>query len=191
MFHLIFDTETTGLPKSWSAPLDDSENWPRLVSLSWRISDGNNFKDFDFIVKPDGFLIPSQASEIHGITTERALAEGYDLRFVLGLFMAFINLADRIVAHNLDFDRSIIGAEYYRIGLGEAFFARYNEKDTFCTMKKSTDILKLRGTHASGHKWPRLIELHQHLFNEGFSDAHNSMADTQACSRCYFELIKS
>ena len=31
--YLIFDTETTGLPKNWKAPLTDFDNWPRMVQL--------------------------------------------------------------------------------------------------------------------------------------------------------------
>lgn len=190
MFHLIFDTETTGLPKSWSAPLSDSANWPRLVQLSFVLTDGKNKQEFDYIVKPNGFEIPSEVSKIHGISTERALAEGYDLDFVLGVFRAFFNLTNVVVAHNLDFDKSIIGAEYYRANMGEAFEKKFLEKETFDTMKKSTDILKLRGTHAGGNKWPKLIELYKHLFNEQFDGAHNSLMDTRACEKCYFELIK-
>ena len=36
---LIFDTETTGLPKKWNAPLSDSENWPRCIQLAWQLHD--------------------------------------------------------------------------------------------------------------------------------------------------------
>ena len=37
--YLVFDTETTGLPKKWNAPLSDSENWPRCVQLAWQLHD--------------------------------------------------------------------------------------------------------------------------------------------------------
>jgi len=33
--YLFFDTETTGLPKNWKAPIEDLNNWPRLVQLAW------------------------------------------------------------------------------------------------------------------------------------------------------------
>ncbi len=39
MLYLIFDTETTGLPKNYKAPVSDSENWPRAVQLSWQLHD--------------------------------------------------------------------------------------------------------------------------------------------------------
>lgn len=191
MMCLIFDTETTGLPKNYNAPMSDTENWPRLVQLSWVLTNGVDRQEFDFIIKPNGFEIPSHVAEIHGITTERALAEGCDLDFVLAIFRAFMNVADKVVAHNLDFDKSIMGAEYYRSNLGEAFEERFKSKELFCTMKKANEILKIRGTHAGGNKWPKLIELYKNLFNEEFDGAHNALNDTKACERVYFELIKS
>ena len=76
---LIYDTETTGLPSNWKAPLTDSENWPRLVQLAWQLHDVNGklLSRGNKIVKPDGFTIPFTSSKIHGITTERAEAEGH------------------------------------------------------------------------------------------------------------------
>lgn len=59
--YLFFDTETTGLPKRWNAPVTDLENWPRLVQLAWIMYDdrGNMLESRDVIVKPEGFTIPS------------------------------------------------------------------------------------------------------------------------------------
>lgn len=191
MIHLIFDVETCGLPKNWSAPLSDGDNWPRLVQLSFIISDGKDNREFDFIIKPEGFEIPDEAAAIHGITTERALKEGVELGFALGILRAMVNVADTIVAHNISFDKAIVGAEYHRLGIGEAFETRLATKKQFCTMKESTAMVGLAGTHGGGNKWPKLIELYRHLFNEDFSDAHNSLADTRACARCYFKLLEN
>lgn len=57
--YLFFDTETTGLPKRWNAPVTDLENWPRLVQLAWIMYDdrGNMLESRDVIVKPEGFTI--------------------------------------------------------------------------------------------------------------------------------------
>ena len=54
--YLIFDTETTGLPRNWDAPLSDSENWPRCVQIAWQLHapDGRMISHEDFIIKPDG-----------------------------------------------------------------------------------------------------------------------------------------
>ena len=37
--YLIFDTETTGLPKSWNAPITDTDNWPRCIQIAWQLHD--------------------------------------------------------------------------------------------------------------------------------------------------------
>ena len=65
--YLFFDTETTGLPKNWRAPVADLNNWPRLVQLAYLYcdGDGNTLLSGDYIIKPDGFLIPESASIIH------------------------------------------------------------------------------------------------------------------------------
>jgi len=34
---LFFDTETTGLPKNWKAPVEQLDNWPRLVQIAWQV----------------------------------------------------------------------------------------------------------------------------------------------------------
>jgi len=76
--YLFFDTETTGLPRNWKAPVTDLNNWPRLVQLAYLLYDenGNKITGGDYIIKPEGFTIPINASRIHGISTERAIREG-------------------------------------------------------------------------------------------------------------------
>ena len=85
---LIYDTETTGLPKNYNAPLTDFDNWPRLVQLAWQIHDdtGKLIDVKNFIVKPEGFVIPRGAEKVHGITTAFAEKEGLPLDFVLEEF---------------------------------------------------------------------------------------------------------
>ena len=80
--YLIFDTETTGLPQNYKAPLTDFDNWPRLVQIAWQLHEPNGklVAAKNLIVKPEGFTIPYNSAQIHGITTERALAEGHDLK---------------------------------------------------------------------------------------------------------------
>lgn len=197
MIYLFFDTETTGLPKKWSAPLSDVANWPRIVQLSfivcYRDDKGNEVmptEEFDFIIKPEGFKIPKESSAIHGITDEIALKDGKDLNECLQSLRQFINMADLIVGHNIDFDKSIVGAEYYRLGLGESFEKRIKEKKLFCTMKEATELCGITGTHAGQNKWPRLTELYRKLFDKDFDGAHNSMNDVRATMECYFELEK-
>jgi len=86
--YLVFDTETTGLPRSKSAPLTDFDNWPRLVQLAWQLHDhsGKLLSQGNYIVKPVGFTIPFNAEKSNGISTQRALDTGNDLREVLDIF---------------------------------------------------------------------------------------------------------
>ena len=76
--YLIFDTETTGLPQNWNAPITDTQNWPRCVQIAWQLHDsfGNLIENADYIIKPDGFTIPLNAENIHGISTDLALKKG-------------------------------------------------------------------------------------------------------------------
>ena len=83
--YLTFDSETTGLPKNFKAPISDSENWPRLVQLAWQINDkeGKLINNKSFLVKPDNFTIPYNSEKVHGISTKIALEKGIDLIIVL------------------------------------------------------------------------------------------------------------
>lgn len=184
--YLFFDTETTGLPQNYNAPIEDLNNWPRLVQLAWSIYDKNGEKidSSSFIIKPEGFEIPEQASSVHGITTERALKEGQKLENILQEFSQAISQAKIIVAHNMSFDEKIIGAEFLRTGVNHELF----ETIRVCTKEEATDYCQIPGNY--GYKWPRLSELHIKLFGEDFEGAHDAMTDVEACARCFFELTK-
>jgi len=182
--YLFFDTETTGIPKNYKAPVSDTKNWPRLVQIAWLVTDesGNKIKNAEYIIKPDGFLIPEDAARVHGITTELASQSGVDLKSVLEEITADISKAVTLVAHNMQFDEKILGAEFLRMGHLDPL----EGKPKKCTMQASTDYCKIPGPY--GNKWPKLEELHKKLFRDGFDNAHNALADVRACSRCYFEL---
>jgi DNA polymerase III epsilon subunit-like protein len=182
--YLLFDTETTGLPKRWKAPVSDVNNWPRLVQIAWLVfeNDGSCIRKQNYIVKPEGFTIPVDASRVHGITTERALEEGIALESVLSDFSNDVNRSDYLVAHNMSFDEKIVGAEYYRLNREDII----EPKQKICTMQKSTNFCAIPGPY--GYKWPKLAELHQKLFGCDFEEAHNAMADITATARCFWEL---
>jgi DNA polymerase III epsilon subunit-like protein len=182
--YLFFDTETTGLPRSWKAPVTDLSNWPRLVQLAWLSYDaeGNEIGSGDLIVTPDGFEIPPDAARVHGITTARAERDGVPLRAVLSQFAAEIERAKTLVAHNMSFDEKIVGAEFLRTGNKHIL----TEKKLICTMEGAKEFCGLMGPY--GLKWPKLSELHKKLFNEDFADAHNAANDIRATARCFWEL---
>lgn len=182
--YLFFDTETTGIPRNYRAPVEDLDNWPRLVQLAWLLADGHGYEvsAAEFIVRPDGFVIPDDAARVHGISTERARREGAALADVLAGVAAGIGNATTLVAHNMSFDEKILGAEFLRAGLPNPLTG----KERLCTMQAGTDVCRLPGPY--GFKWPKLQELHRALFEESFSGEHQALADVRACARCFFEL---
>jgi DNA polymerase III epsilon subunit-like protein len=185
--YLFFDTETTGLPKDWKAPVSNIDNWPRLVQLAFLMYDsvGTEISSGDFIIKPEGFSIPPDAEKVHGITTERALTEGQSIVSVLQYFADLVRQADYLVAHNISFDERIVGAEFLRNGMKNIL----SNKKKICTMEQTTNLCAIRGTR--GYKWPKLSELHYKLFGEYFEEAHNAAADIQATAKCFWELKRT
>ncbi len=182
--YLFFDTETTGLPRNYKSPASDTNNWPRLVQIAWRLHD-ERAKVLDaqeYIIKPEGFTIPAEASKVHRITTERANEEGVELQKVLDDFALLINEAQYIVAHNISFDEKIIGAEFYRKNVAN----KLEQRSKICTMHSTTDFCKLPGRY--GYKWPKLQELHLKLFGEEFEEAHDAAADIDATAKCFWKL---
>ncbi len=182
--YLFFDTETTGLPRNFNAPLSDLDNWPRLVQIAWLQYDdkGKELSARNHIVKPEGFTIPLEASQIHGITTKRAQQEGIALKTVLNEFAALIDKSRLLIAHNMAFDEKIVGAELLRNRMKNGLA----QTEKICTMKSSTTYCGLSGEY--GFKWPKLTELHSKLFGDNFKEAHNATIDIRACAKCFWEL---
>ena len=181
---LFFDTETTGLPKNWKAPVTDLNNWPRMVQLAYILYDTNEnvISKGDYIIKPEGYSIPSDSSNIHGISTEKAIREGKELRLVLDEFNSLLSKAEYLVAHNISFDEKIVGAEFLRIEMQNSI----PSKRKICTMESSTNFCAIDGPY--GYKWPKLSELHYKLFRTGFEEAHNAAVDITATAKCFWEL---
>ncbi|MBD80686.1 MAG: DNA polymerase III subunit alpha [Crocinitomicaceae bacterium] len=187
--YLIFDTETTGLPKNYNAPLTDFDNWPRMVQLAWQLHDaeGQLIEVKNYIVKPDGYTIPYNAEKIHGISTKRAKEQGVDLSYVLEEFNKDLERANYSVGHNIEFDINIVGCEYLRAGIETSL---HDKEDLDTKNDATTNYVAIPGGRGGKFKWPTLTELYQKLFGEGFDEAHNASADVEATARCFLELIR-
>lgn len=188
--YLFFDTETTGLPKNYQAPLDDFANWPRLVQIAWSLYDaeGNHWGSYSYVIKPDGFIIPDEVAKIHRVSQERAEKEGIPLKEALDKFATDLKTSEYIVAHNIDFDQKIVGSEFLRLEKND-YLEELNKANKICTMKSSVHFCKISNGRGS-YKWPNLMELHKCLFAVPFSDAHDAMVDVNACAKCFFALKK-
>jgi len=184
--YLVIDCETTGLPKDRNAPIRDVDNWPRVIQLAWALYDETQtvIEKTACLIKPEGFIIPDDVQRIHHISTEQALSEGKDIAEVLRTLALAAAKAKVIVAHSLDFDVSVISAEYLRSGLETPF----GGKKQICTMttRRIVEFCEIAGKR--GFKWPKLSELHRKLFGSDFEEAHDAGADAAACARCFFAL---
>jgi len=177
MRYFFFDTETTGLPKNWKAPVTDTDNWPRCVEVAVAFSDGKGDLDahswYASLIKPDGYEIPEGATRIHGISTELAAKEGSDASEIFNIMHEQIAKSEFVVGHNILFDMNIVNAEFVRLGLPIL------EKSMMCTMKSGRSY---------GNKWPNLAELHTYLFGAQFEGAHRAINDLQATVKCFYEM---
>ena len=187
--YLIFDTETTGLPRNWNAPLSDSDNWPRCVQIAWQLhaTDGQIISHDDFIITPECFDIPFESEKVHGISTALAKRDGTDIRAVVESFLTVVDQAEFLVGHNLKFDLNIMGAELLRLGK-ENTLAGKATLDT-CT-EDTASLCELPGGRGGKFKLPTLSELYVFLFQDSFEEAHNATADVEATARVFVELMR-
>lgn len=194
MTKLIFDTETSGIPQN-RLPLDHPTQ-PKLVELGMKLTedDGTMIQCASFIVKPEGWVIPIAASNVHGITQEMATRLGVPLKLVVATFCEWYNLADEVVAHNEEFDDKIMRMAVHCLGRNPSEKMK-NVRRT-CTVKLSAPIVNLPPTPkmiAAGFnkpKAPNLTEAVKFFFNETFEGAHRALVDVEQCSRVYFEILR-
>lgn len=179
--------ETTGLSTNWYASKNQTEAWPRIVQIAWMMCDdqGTILSEYKTVIIPDGWTIPQEAVDVHGITLEYARLHGKPIKSVLSLFAKAVDDADLLIAHNFTFDDNVVGAEFVRAKIKNSL----DKKKRFCTMKSSVKLCKIEGNY-NKLKYPSLQELHNKLFNENFDDGHDAMADVKACAKCFFELVK-
>ena len=198
--YLFFDTETTGTPKDYKAPISNVDNWPRITQLAYVICNeqGEIESKVSSIILPDGWTIPTKDELIaqgnknpnffidNNMSTERCFREGKPLPSLIDEFLFLANDCKFIIAHNISFDWKVLGAELIRYNKTQA--AILNDMKRICTMMSSTKHCQLPGAY--GFKWPKLEELHRVLFSSDFDGAHDALADVLITAKCFFELKK-
>lgn len=185
--YIVFDTETTGKAKSFSAPITDFNNWPRMVQIAWKVFDKNGVeKDSqNLIIKPQGFTIPDEAIAIHRITNERAKREGILLSDALKKFGEAVKNNKFLIAHNITFDENVVGCELLREGMHN-YIPDIQHIDTMTRTTEFVAIPNQKGR--SGFKYPSMTELYTKLFGNTFEDAHDALVDVTALAKCFFKL---
>lgn len=186
----FFDCETTGVPgKSQKWDVDFME-FPHVVQLAWSLGD----KERSFIIKPDNYEIPPETTAIHGITTERAIAEGVPFAEVVDEFLADAAAAPLVCAHNIYFDTSMLkanilrycGKEYYDAKAEDALF----KGKRIDTMMKTIHFVGACYENGKPGKFPKLEELYAKLFPGEMFPAHDALQDIRALRRCVPELVE-
>lgn len=182
---IIVDTETNGLPVDWKAGLNETNNWPRILSIAWyKISPkGFILSRQYFVIKPDNYTISEEATSINGITNQGAQRIGTTIKDALKLFNTDVVDSTYLVGHNIEFDFAVIHSEYIRSNLKLNNLTNLKQ---ICTMKQSTDYCKIPSS--KGYKYPKLSELYSKLFSKSNYCSHNAQVDAEVCMKCFKEL---
>lgn len=195
---LFYDTETTGLPL-FNDPSEDPRQ-PHIVQLGACLVDLDTRKTIaaiDVIVRPSGWHIPDEVSQVHGITTEHAADVGVSESMAIGMLMELWGdwRPEQVVriGHNESFDARILRIALKRFE-GDKLVDRWKAGAAECTARLSTPILKLPPTdrmRAAGrfhHKTPNLGEAYRFFTGRPLDGAHRAMVDVQACMDVYFAI---
>ena len=206
---IIFDTETTGLPKSRQSLVTDTKEWPHIVQFSYIIYDmtiNKLEKVEDFIIKLAAEIdIPEDSCKIHGITKEISNERGVSIKEVIDKFMSDLSDCNLLIAHNLEFDMNMIIVELIRMNkiarlteddesmeLNNSNYEKITKIEKYCTMKETEKRCNIKAISKTGKeytKYPTLGELHYYLFRLYPKNLHNSLNDILICLRCYYKLI--
>lgn len=204
---LVFDTETTGLPQSRIISPDTLQLWPHIVQFSYVIydTDANDIVvSMDNIIKVEEDVVISDGSiELHGITKEISQNKGCKISKTLNIFLKYLKSANVLVGHNIEFDIKMVKVELLRLiysDMSDEKSRKYknylydlsNFENIYCTMKSSIELCSIKTLDKFGkeyNKYPKLIELHQKLFNSTPTNLHNSFNDILITLRCYIKLV--
>lgn len=194
---LFYDTETTGFP-IFEKPSSDPRQ-PHIVQLGALLVDMDSreiLDGLDVIVRPDGWEIPPQASDVHGISTEYALEHGIPERDAIEMLLGMWRMAPTLqrLGFNESFDARIL-----RIGLfrhhDELTADAWKAGAAHDVMKFVSPICRLPATQAmvragrgKQFKSPKLTEAHEHFFGEPLKGAHSALIDAAATMRIHFHV---
>lgn len=179
---LIIDVETTGLPirnglkYGEFLPYDKLNLYDtsRVVQITLMLCNEKleQVELKDFIIKADNFSINN--SSFHGITNEISENKGVPFSEVVEVIKLYLPKVTHIIAHNLNFDISILYSELYRLNM-HSVISDVKSKGMICSMKDTKNIV--RSTNNYGIKDPSLKELYYFVFHKDMENAHNSKYD--------------
>ena len=184
---IVSDTETTGIP-DFKAP-SESEHQPHIVQLAALLVNLESRKivqQMDVIIKPDGWTIPQECTDIHGITNEMAGDMGVPEKMAVEMFLELWRSRLRI-AHNTTFDNRIIRIATKRF-FSEDVIDAWHTGPYECTGLLTKPIMEMPPKGRYGYKMPKLEEAYRHFVGEQLQNAHSALADAKACMEIYFAV---
>lgn len=178
MKHCIFDTETNGM-FDFSLPADDPSQ-PRLAWLYAILVDEtlDAVEVIDLKVKPDGWSMTPEATEVNGLTDEILEAEGVPVADVLDAWNRLVDEGYEFFAFNARFDAKQMRAELRRAERDD----RFEETKNGCLMIacRGLGVKKMNGKGGQ----PRLIDCTNH-FGIDHENPHQGKDDTWAAYEIY------
>lgn len=180
---LFYDFETTGLPL-YGEPSEDPRQ-PHIVQLGVKVMDmitRQPLQAVDVIVRPNGWEIPKEASDVHGITTEMAYDMGIPEEAVAEILLELWRPErPRLrVAYNESFDARIMRIALKR-HFDDAIADAWKEGRAECAMRMANPILK-KG------RYSKLVDAYEFFTGRKLEGAHSAMADVDGCMAVYFAV---
>ncbi|NUJ97340.1 3'-5' exonuclease [Candidatus Gracilibacteria bacterium] len=180
----VFDTETTGFINKKENNVNLQPSIIQFAGILGEIDEEKNWKDLEkvnILINPKK-TIPYESSQIHHIY-DIDVKDAPFIEDIIDTILHYINTPDIIVGHNIEYDEDMIKLELKRLGREHD----YRPKQICCTMKNTVNFCQIKG-NGERFKYPKLGELHKHIFGEYFTGAHDALVDVEATLRCFIEL---
>jgi DNA polymerase-3 subunit epsilon len=171
----VFDTETTGLDTRYSRIVTA---FVGVIDASGTVTDSS-----EWLTNP-GVTIPEAATAVHGVTNERAQAEGREPSGVvseIGATLAgYLARGIPVVAYNASYDFSILHHEMVRYGL-----------EPLADPKPIIDPLVIDRAVDRYRRGKRTLQMATAHYEVAFDGAHTADADAVAAGRVAQAMIRA
>ena len=173
MIALHLDTETTGLIKNKTLPLDKQPEIIEFYAALVDLSTSEVLEEFECLIKPQ-YELPAIITKITGLTTSD-LKDCKPFHHYASSIKGMIEKSEVVIAHNASFDKGMVDIEFKRLN------QTVNWPRTICTVEQTI--------HLKGYRL-NMQALHNTLLGENFAEAHRAKNDVKALISCTTELFK-
>jgi DNA polymerase-3 subunit epsilon len=184
-YFLVIDTETSGFPKKWDVPYDAKNNWPHVLQIAWLIFDvdGKLIKKENHYLKPAAFKITKASFKVHQLSLNFLKHRGKERSLVFKKLIADLEkYKPLMVAHFVELDYHMIGAEMYRLNLDYPL----QNVPLFCTLKASAPYVR-----NPNFEYLKLNRFYKTLFNKSPEKLHDALADALLTAEIFFHLLNN